>query len=91
MNSDVTRALLESAIEIEERKLEGAPEEALRERYKRRIEGLRRLLAELFSEHDTVDLSAHWEEILGALERAVGREFARKPLATGVVIPKERR
>ena len=91
MNSDVTRALLESAIEIEERKLEAATEEALREQFRRRIEGLRSLLAELFPETDTIDLSDQWEEILGALERAVGREFAGKPLAHGVVIPKERR
>ena len=91
MNSDVTRALLESTIKIEKRKLEAAAEEALRERFRRRIERLRNLLEELFPEPDTVDLSDHWEEILAALERAVGREFAGKPLAPGVVIPRERR
>lgn len=90
MNSDITRGLLESAIDVEKRKLGLTKDKTLAARFEQRIERLERLLAELFPERDTVDLSGDWDAILRDLERTVGREFTGKPLASGFVLPRIR-
>lgn len=91
MNSDITRALLENAIKIEELKRDRAKDEELRERFSQRIERFKETLVDLFPEPDTVDLSSDWDGILHFLEEAAGRTFTGKPLPVGVVRGKTRK
>ncbi len=81
MNADVVaQAVLESAIEIQEARLEKTTNEGARARIQKRIEGLKKFRDEVFPESEPVDISDdELRRIFDKLGKRVYPE-GRKPL-----------
>ena len=81
MNSDaVAQAVLESAIEIQEARLEKTTNEGARARIQERIKGLKKYRGEVFPESEPVDISDdELRRIFDKLGKRVYPE-GRKPL-----------
>ena len=77
---DVTRALLEAAIEIEQKKLAKTSDPELRNRSRSRIEGIKKLLDELFPEPEPHPLSKQeLDELFTRLRDIAERGGSRDP------------
>ena len=73
-SSDVTQALLESAIKIQGAMLDNATDPAACQRIRKRIQGLKKLLEELFDEPGIVELSRdELSQILDGLEEIIAK------------------